>query len=211
MSGSVLVTGGAGFIGSTYRRGVSIGPAGWSVTCLDDLSRGKRERVPDGAGFVQADVRGKDAFTAIADGKFDVVIHMAAQIDVRISVDEPALDASINLVGFANILSGVVAGKTKRVGVFASSAAGQLCTAIPATLRLPHRANRQPANFSVRESASSRASTTFASLVSLHGFEGVALRYSNVYGPRQGSEIGSGGGVDLCFTHAREQAADRVR
>lgn len=113
MSGSVLITGGAGFIGSHIAEAYLAG--GWSVTCLDDLSRGKQEQVPSGARFVKADVRSPEAFQLVADGGFDVVIHQAAQIHVRVSVHEPALDASINLVGFANILAGVAAGGVKRV------------------------------------------------------------------------------------------------
>jgi len=178
MSGSVLITGGAGFIGSHIAEAYTA--AGWSVTCLDDLSRGKREQVPSTAGFVKADVRSKDAFTAIADGKFDVVIHMAAQIDVRISVDEPALDADINLVGFANILSGVVAGKTRRV-VFASS--GGVVYGDPAILPTPEpTANLPISPYGVSKLAGEHYLRV---LGQLHGFEGVALRYSNVYGPRQ--------------------------
>ena len=118
MSGSVLITGGAGFIGSHVAEAYL--DAGWSVTCLDDLSRGKRAQVPATATFVKADVRTSDAHDAVADGHFDVIVHQAAQIDVRVSVQEPARDASINLVGFTNILAGAAAGRTRRV-IFASS------------------------------------------------------------------------------------------
>ena len=178
MSGSVLVTGGAGFIGSHIAEAYLA--AGWSVTCLDDLSRGKREQVPSKAAFVQADVRGTDAFHAVADGKFDVVVHQAAQIDVRISVDEPAVDASINLVGFANILAAVAAGKVKRV-VFASS--GGVVYGDPAILPTPEpTANLPISPYGVSKLAGEHYLRV---LGALHGFEGVALRYANVYGPRQ--------------------------
>lgn len=178
MSGTVLVTGGAGFIGSHIAEAYLA--AGWSVTCLDDLSRGKREQVPVGARFVKADVRSKDAFAVVADGKFDVVVHQAAQIDVRISVDEPAHDASINLVGFTNILSGVTAGKVRRV-VFASS--GGVVYGDPAKLPTPEpTANLPISPYGVSKLAGEHYLRV---LGQLHGFEGVALRYSNVYGPRQ--------------------------
>ena len=115
MSGSVVVTGGAGFIGSHIAEAYLA--AGYGIaSCLDDLSRGKREQVPEGARLVVADVRSREAFSAIADGRFDVVIHQAAQIDVRVSVQEPAVDASINLVGFANVLAAAAAGKSRRGG-----------------------------------------------------------------------------------------------
>ena len=178
MSGAVLITGGAGFIGSHIAEAYQA--AGWSVTCLDDLSRGKKEQVPKGARFVEADVRSKDAFQAIADGKFDVVVHQAAQIDVRISVDEPAHDASINLVGFANVLSAVSAGKVRRA-VFASS--GGVVYGDPEVLPTPEpTANLPISPYGVSKLAGEHYLRV---LGTLHGFEGVALRYSNVYGPRQ--------------------------
>jgi UDP-glucose 4-epimerase len=178
MSGAVLITGGAGFIGSHIAEAYLA--AGWSVTCLDDLSRGKKEQVPEGARFIEADVRSKEAFRAIADGKFDVVVHQAAQIDVRISVDEPALDASINLVGFANVLSAVAAGKVRRV-VFASS--GGVVYGDPEVLPTPEpTANLPISPYGVSKLAGEHYLRV---LGTLHGFEGVALRYANVYGPRQ--------------------------
>lgn len=178
MSGSVLVTGGAGFIGSHIAEAY-LG-AGWSVTCLDDLSRGKRAQVPTGASFVEADVRSREAFEVVASGTFDVVVHQAAQIDVRVSVDEPAHDASINLVGFANILGGVAAGKVKRV-VFASS--GGVVYGDPSVLPTPEpTANLPISPYGVSKLAGEHYLRV---LGALHGFEGVALRYSNVYGPRQ--------------------------
>lgn len=178
MSGSVLITGGAGFIGSHIAEAYQA--AGWSVTCLDDLSRGKQAQVPQGARFVEADVRSRAAFDAIASGGFDVVVHQAAQIDVRISVDEPALDASINLVGFANVLSAVAAGKVKRV-VFASS--GGVVYGDPSVLPTPEPTTNLPISpYGVSKLAGEHYLRV---LGELHGFEGVALRYANVYGPRQ--------------------------
>src|SRR3954465_3395255 len=88
MSGRVLVTGGAGFIGAhiaeAYLRD------GWDVVVLDDLSRGRESNVPKGARLVRADIRSPEARQTLASGKFDVLNHHAAQIDVRISVDRPA-------------------------------------------------------------------------------------------------------------------------
>lgn len=178
MGGSVLVTGGAGFIGSHIAEAYLA--AGWRVTCLDDLSRGKREQVPAGAEFVEADVRSSQAFEAIADGGFDVINQQAAQIDVRVSVDEPALDASINLVGFANVLGAAAAGKVKRV-VFASS--GGVVYGDPAVIPTPEPTGNLPISpYGVSKLAGEHYLRV---LGTLHGFEGVAMRYSNVYGPRQ--------------------------
>ncbi|HEX3928552.1 MAG TPA: NAD-dependent epimerase/dehydratase family protein [Gemmatimonadales bacterium] len=178
MSGSVVITGGAGFIGSHIAEAFL--DAGWSVTCLDDLSRGKQAQVPAKARFVKADVRDKDAFAAIADGKFDVVIHEAAQIDVRVSVQEPALDASINLVGFANVLAAAAAGKTRRV-IFASS--GGVVYGDPDVIPTPETNATLPVSpYGVSKLAGEHY---LRALGALNAFEGVALRYSNVYGPRQ--------------------------
>lgn len=178
MSGSVLITGGAGFIGSHIAE--AFVDAGWSVTCLDDLSRGKRHQVPARATFIEADIRSPAAFAAIADGRPDVLIHEAAQIDVRISVDQPALDASINLVGFANLLAAAAAGRVKRV-IFASS--GGVVYGDPAVLPTPEPTGTLPISpYGVSKLAGEHYLRV---LGTLHGFEGVALRYSNVYGPRQ--------------------------
>ncbi len=178
MSGSVLITGGAGFIGSHIAEAYVA--AGWSVTCLDDLSRGKRSQVPESARFVEADVRSALAHETIASGGFDVVIHQAAQIDVRISVQEPARDASINLVGLANVLAGAAAGGVRRV-IFASS--GGVVYGDPAVIPTPEpTANLPISPYGVSKLAGEHYLRV---LGALNGFEGVALRYANVYGPRQ--------------------------
>lgn len=178
MSGSVLITGGAGFIGSHIAEAYLA--AGWSVTCLDNLSRGKRNQVPAGAAFVEADIRSEEAARVVSEGGFDVLNHQAAQIDVRVSVDEPATDASINLVGFANLLAAAGRGKVKRV-VFASS--GGVVYGDPTVIPTPEpTANLPISPYGVSKLASEHYLRV---LGTLHGFEGVALRYSNVYGPRQ--------------------------
>ncbi len=178
MSGSMIVTGGAGFIGSHIAEAYLA--AGWSVTCLDDLSRGKQAQVPDGAKFVRADVRDKAAFEAIADGHFDVVIHHAAQIDVRVSVEDPAHDASVNLVGFANVLAAAGAGGTRRV-IFASS--GGTVYGDPSVIPTPEPTYTLPISpYGVSKLAGEHYMRVIGQL---KGFEGVALRYANVYGPRQ--------------------------
>ncbi|MGH7524999.1 MAG: NAD-dependent epimerase/dehydratase family protein, partial [Gemmatimonadales bacterium] len=121
-----------------------------------------------------------EAFAAVADGRPDVLIHEAAQIDVRVSVDQPALDASINLVGFANLLAAAAAGRVTRV-IFASS--GGVVYGDPAVLPTPEPTDTLPISpYGVSKLAGEHYLRV---LGALHGFEGVALRYSNVYGPRQ--------------------------
>ena len=89
MSGRVLVTGGAGFIGSHIAEAYLA--AGWEVVVLDDLSRGHQRNIPSAARFVRADIRSPEARELLATGGFTVLNHHAAQIDVRVSVDQPAL------------------------------------------------------------------------------------------------------------------------
>ncbi|MEZ0336370.1 MAG: NAD-dependent epimerase/dehydratase family protein [Gemmatimonadales bacterium] len=178
MSGRVLVTGGAGFIGSHIAEAYLA--KGWEVVIVDDLSRGHQKNVPAGARFVKADIRSKEARDLLANGKFDVLNHHAAQIDVRVSVDSPALDAEINLVGFANLLDGAGAGGVTRV-VFASS--GGVIYGDPEVVPTPETAPKLPVSpYGVSKLA---GEYYLRALGALRGFEGVAMRYSNVFGPRQ--------------------------
>jgi UDP-glucose 4-epimerase len=178
MSGRVLVTGGAGFIGShiaeAYLRG------GWDVTVLDDLSRGHEKNVPKGATFVKADIRSQEAKRVVAEGRFDVLNHHAAQIDVRVSVDEPAFDAAINIVGLVNLLEGAGEGGIKRV-VFASS--GGTVYGDPEVVPTPETAPNCP--ISPYGTSKLAGEHYIRMLGALRGFEAVAMRYANVFGPRQ--------------------------
>src|SRR5688500_12093718 len=102
MSKRALVTGGAGFIGShvadLYLE------RGYAVTVLDNLSSGSRENVPAGAEFVEGDITSPDAARLVREGRFDAISHLAAQIDVRKSVTDPAYDANVNIGGTLNLL-----------------------------------------------------------------------------------------------------------
>lgn len=178
MSGRVLVTGGAGFIGShiaeAYLR------EGWEVVVLDDLSRGHESNVPKGARLVRADIRSPQARETVATGRFDVVNHHAAQIDVRVSVDRPAFDSHINVVGFVNLLEAAGEGGVKRV-IFASS--GGVVYGDPAVIPTPETAPKLPVSpYGVSKLA---GEYYMRALAALGGFEGVAMRYANVFGPRQ--------------------------
>ena len=178
MSGRVLVTGGAGFIGSHIAEAYLA--AGWEVVVLDDLSRGHQRNIPSGARFVKADVRTPEARKMLADGGFTVLNHHAAQIDVRVSVDEPALDAGINVVGLVNLLDGAGAGGVRRV-VFASS--GGVVYGDPDVVPTPETAPKAPISpYGVSKLA---GEYYMRALAALRGFEVVAMRYANVFGPRQ--------------------------
>jgi UDP-glucose 4-epimerase len=178
MSGRVLVTGGAGFIGSHIAEAYL--EAGWEVVVLDDLSRGHEHNIPKGARFVRADIRSPEARQLLATGKFDALNHHAAQIDVRVSVDQPAFDASINVVGLVNLLEGAGEGGVKRV-IFASS--GGVVYGDPEVVPTPETAPKLP----VSPYGVSKLSGEYylRALAALRGFEGVAMRYANVFGPRQ--------------------------
>jgi UDP-glucose 4-epimerase len=178
MSGRVLVTGGAGFIGSHIAQAYLAG--GWEVVVLDDLSRGKEHNVPSGVRFVRGDIRSPDARRLLAEGGFTVLNHHAAQIDVRVSVDEPALDAGINVVGLVNLLDGAGAGGVRRV-VFASS--GGVVYGDPEVVPTPETAPKAPISpYGVSKLA---GEYYLRALAALRGFEAVAMRYANVFGPRQ--------------------------
>jgi UDP-glucose 4-epimerase len=150
------------------------------VTVIDNLSSGKREHVPSAATFIEADIQSPEARQVIAEGGFAIVNHHAAQIDVRISVTDPALDARINLLGLLNLLEGARAGGVKRF-IFASSGG----VVYGESDRLPHdeEARKLPISpYGVSKLASEFYLATYAQL---YGMETVALRYANVYGPRQ--------------------------
>jgi len=115
----ILLTGGAGFIGSwvadTYIK------EGHDVLILDDLSTGRMENIPGSATFIKCDIRDEDAVRrAFAEFRPDVVNHHAAQIDVRKSVEDPAFDASVNIIGTLRLLESSVRSGVKRC-IFAST------------------------------------------------------------------------------------------
>ena len=178
MGKRVLVSGGAGFIGSHIAEAYLAD--GWEVTVLDDLSRGKEQNIPSTASFVRADIRSPEARDAVATGKYDVINLHAAQIDVRVSVTDPGLDGAINILGLVNLLEGAGAGNVKRV-LFASS--GGVVYGDPTVIPTPETAPKDPVSpYGVSKLAGEHY---LNALGALYGFERVALRYSNVYGPRQ--------------------------
>ncbi len=178
MKRAVLVTGGAGFIGSHVAEAYLA--AGYTVTVLDDLSSGRPANVPQGADFLQADVRSPEVRQLLATGAFEILNHHAAQMDVRCSVADPVADASVNVLGLLNLLQGAQAGRVRRV-ILASS--GGTVYAEAAALPIEETAPKLPVSpYGVAKLASEHYLAMFARL---YGIEAVALRYSNVYGPRQ--------------------------
>lgn len=175
----VLVTGGAGFIGSHVAEAFLA--AGWAVEILDDLSSGRRENIPEGARFHEGAIGDERARTLIRDGRFDAICHLAAQIDVRRSVTDPVHDARTNVLGTLNLLEAVrESGRPTRV--VASSTGGAIYGEFVEPPSPEDSAKDPVAPYGV-----SKLSMEYymASHSRLHGTETVALRYSNVYGPRQ--------------------------
>jgi UDP-glucose 4-epimerase len=176
-----LITGGAGFVGSHVAD--AFVAAKWDVTVADNLSTGRRENVPEGATFVDIDVTSPDAIRLVRDGKYDVVCHLAAQIDVRKSVADPVHDAAINVLGTLNLVEAVrTSGGTGRTRVIFSSTGGALYGdfVTPPTAETAPKDPQSPYGI-----AKLSAEYYLAYYARLHALDTVALRYANVYGPRQ--------------------------
>ena len=170
----VLATGGAGFIGSNFVDALLA--RGDEVHVLDDLSKGRRERVADAAHLHVADIRDPDA--VFDEVQPEVVCHFAAQADVRISVERPDHDADVNVIGTLRILE--AARRHDAQIVFASTGG-----AIYGECEEPARedAPRQPlAPYGTSKLCGEEYLATWNRL---YGTSHVALRFGNVYGPRQ--------------------------
>ena len=173
-----LVTGGAGFIGSHITDALL--DAGHSVTVIDDLSRGRRAQVNPAARFVELDITSDALAAAVAEAKPEVVFHHAAQIDVRESVRDPLHDADVNVVGTVNVLRAAVDAGTRRV-VFASS--GGAIYGDTEVIPTPEDTRCLPESpYGTAKLCGEAYGGTFSRQA---GLEFVALRYANVYGPRQ--------------------------
>jgi len=175
----ILVTGGAGFIGSHTTDGLVA--AGHSVAVLDNLSAGKREQVNPGARLYQADLREAERVTEIiAKERPEVIFHLAAQMDVRRSVADPVYDAQVNLVGMLNLMEAARVNGLRRV-VF-SSTGGAIYGEQERYPCDEDHPTRPVSPYGVAKLATERY--LFFYKVE-YGIDYVALRYANVYGPRQ--------------------------
>ena len=185
MAKKALVTGGAGFIGSTLVDRLLA--EDWSVDVVDDLSTGSLGNLAEARAveghrfsFHRFDVRSPGMREVLLRAKPNVVFHLAAQIDVRVSVANPILDAEINIIGSLNVLEGCVqAGVTKVV--FASS--GGTIYGLPDEIPTRESAPQTP------ESPYGVAKKVVGDYLHFYrearGLESTALALANVYGPRQ--------------------------
>jgi UDP-glucose 4-epimerase len=178
MGTSICVTGGAGFIGSHVAEALLA--AGHRVLILDDLSTGRKENVPDGAVLQVVDIRQPDAASLLRANDIEILVHHAAQMDVRKSVDDPVFDADVNLVGLLNLLEAARRGSVRQV-VFASTGGAIYGEQDVHPADESHPA-RPVSPYGVAKLASERYLYFYH-----HQYEidATCLRYANVYGPRQ--------------------------
>jgi UDP-glucose 4-epimerase len=174
----VLVTGGAGFIGSHVAERLLAD--GHEVVVLDDLSTGHVGYLPAGARFYQMDLRSPWLDEMFRIERPEAVLHQAAQASVRRSVEDPVADAGINVLGTAALLQAGVRHQIRRF-LFAST--GGAIYGDTDTIPTPEDAPAVPV--SPYGAAKLAAEVYLRTFHALHGLSYAALRYANVYGPRQ--------------------------
>lgn len=182
----ILVTGGAGFIGSHVAEAFL--QAGHKVIIIDDLSTGSEENIPPGATFVAGDITDRSTVDSLfAEYKFDVINHHAAQMNIRVSVADPVRDAQVNILGTLELLRHSV--RTGVVKFMFASTGGAVYgeqTSFPAD----ENHNTNPISpYGVSKLAGEKYIHYFSRE---YGLSYCILRYANVYGPRQnpGGEAG---------------------
>jgi UDP-glucose 4-epimerase len=173
----ILITGGAGFIGSNLADACLA--QGHDVAVVDDLSAGSAATVAGRARLYTVDVRGRDLDDVLATERPEIVSHHAAQVSVRRSVEEPLLDAEINVLGSLNVLEAARRHGVRRV-VFASTGG-----AIYGEPDAPAAAEDHPRRPRSPYAIAKLAVEHYLEGYRTTGLETVVLRYANVYGPRQ--------------------------
>ena len=176
---NILVTGGAGFIGSHMaERHLA---DGHRVVVVDDLSTGFREKVPAGARFVQADIAETDLEPLLREEKIDFVSHHAAQIDLRHSVSDPLFDARSNILGSLKLFEACRRSGAKRV--LFSSTGGALYGEPEGGRPAPESHPTNPVSPYGCAKLSIEKYLYYYHVI--HGFQTQVFRYANVYGPGQ--------------------------
>jgi len=183
----VLVTGGAGFIGSTLVDRLLA--EGHDVDVIDDLSKGSltnlagaRASTDSGFSFHRLDIRSPEVVDLISRRAPEVIFHLAAQADVRVSVADPVFDADVNLLGTLRILEGARAAGAQRV-VFAAS--GGTLYGEPDVSELPLKESLPQHPLSPYGVSKKAALDYLLAYREMHSLEFAALALANVYGPRQ--------------------------
>jgi UDP-glucose 4-epimerase len=177
----IIVTGGAGFIGSHLVDAYVAD--GHEVHVVDDFSTGRDANINPKAVVHRLDIADANAVKLITEIKPDVLNHHAAQMDVRHSVADPAFDARVNIIGFVNLLQGCLEAGVKKV-IFASSGGAVYGDKEPIPAGEDH-----PTEPLSPYGVSKRAGELYLGYYHMaFGLPYVALRYANVYGPRQSSK-----------------------
>jgi UDP-glucose 4-epimerase len=175
----VLVTGGAGFIGS-HVADVFL-EHGWEVTIVDDLSSGKRENIPSRAKFQEIAVTSPELARLVTETKFDVVTHLAAQIDVRKSVANPIADATTNILGTLNLMEALRSAHAATRVIFTSTGG-----ALYGDFNTPPNLETYPKDPESPYAISKLSAEYYLAYYGrIHDMESAAVRFANVYGPRQ--------------------------
>ncbi len=174
----ILVTGGAGFIGSNVCD--AFAAAGHEVLALDNLSSGRRENLSPGIRLIEADLRDAGVASILKKERPALVSHHAAQIAVRKSVADPAYDAELNLIAMLRLLEGCVAAGVGKVLFSSSGGAGY---GEQETFPAPETHPIHPVSpYGVSKAA---GELYLGYYFAQYRLPYVALRYANVYGPRQ--------------------------
>ena len=192
----ILVTGGAGFIGSQIADAYL--QEGHQVTVIDDLSTGKKKNVNHKARLVTLDVRDPNLSTLFAESKFEVVNHLAAQLDVRKSVQDPFFDASVNILGALRLLECCRA--YRRAEIYFLIVRWKIhLRRMPTQTGGGRRTPRNPESpYGFSKAAAERYIRFYGDIYRLPY---TILRYANVYGPRQDPH--GEAGVVAIFSPAR--------
>jgi UDP-glucose 4-epimerase len=176
----ILITGGAGFIGSHIADQCLA--KGWEVAIIDNLSSGNRANVPADARFEEIDIRDADAVEKLmSDFKPNYISHQAAQASVAVSVREPQMDAEVNILGSINLMTSAVKNGVERI-MFASTGGaiyGEVPDGTKAGLDTP------PNPMSPYAASKFATEKYLECFKQAHGLDYRVLRYANVYGPRQ--------------------------
>jgi UDP-glucose 4-epimerase len=187
----ILVTGGAGFIGSHVVDALAADQH--EVVILDNLSTGKRENVNPAARLVEMDITDARIAAFLAEERFDVVNHHAAQVSVNASVDTPIHDATVNILGSLNLLQAAVASDVKKF-IYISS--GGAIYGEPS--HLPVSEDYPPKPLSPYGASKHTVEHYLYLYHRMYGLRFTSLRYPNVYGPRQ--DPNGEAGVIVIFT-----------
>lgn len=195
---NILVTGGAGFIGSHLVD--ALVRDGHRVTIVDNLSTGTDRFIPEGVSFIKEDIRHKEAMLSLFQrGHFDVVYHEAAQTLVPDSISNPYFDSDENIMGLLSVLEAARATNVRKI-IFSSSAA-----IYGDNPHLPLKETERPEPNSFYGLTKRMTEKYLALYHTYYGIHYTVLRYSNVYGPRQGAN-GEGG---VIYIFARLLAAGK--